>query len=108
MQQSSVKPHYRLFIILIVAIGAFTFRVLPTEQQQVAEAASNNGLNPIQMENMLPGTANWQIGHPSPQDTNNYTNDQGIEGYSSETSVGPGSNIGFAVNTITSSFNADI
>ncbi len=125
---------YRFFLILAIAACAFMFITLPNGQQPAAKAASNSPLNanhkesqgpspnciavihvpipcylnPIQRENLLPGTTSWQISDPAPQDTSNYTNDQSIEGYASMTSVGNGQTIRFAVNTVSATFRADI
>jgi hypothetical protein len=101
----SIKPLYLLLAILSITVGLFTYRVLPTSQQPAAKAAT---LNPIQKENLLPGTTSWQLTNPTPFDATNHSYDQGIEGYASVTSVKVGGTVSFAVDSTTSSFNADI
>jgi hypothetical protein len=86
----------------------FTSPALQSNRTAFAKAASSTTLNPIQLENQLPGTPDWQIVKQPPVDTTNHTHDKGIEGYTSQTSVMVGSTINFAVSTVTSSFNADI
>lgn len=95
---------YRLLLILIVLTGMFTFFATSPG----AHAASARYLNPVQQENLLPGTTSWELVKPAPLDTSTYTSDQSIEGYASTTSAGAGQTIHFAVNTITRTFNADI
>ena len=97
-----------LFLVIVVCAIGFTNPALASNQLAAARAASSTTLNPIQQENQLPGTPDWQIVKQPPADTTNHTHDQGIEGYTSQTSVMVGSTISFAVNTVTSSFNADI
>lgn len=99
---SSILALIGLSFILI------TIQFLPDNQPLVARAASVTSPNPIQQENMLPGTPGWQITNAAPADTSNYSHDKAIEGYTSQTSVMEGGTIKFAVSTVTSSFTADI
>ncbi len=100
-----------LLTMLAIVIMVFTVQMLPTGQLKTANAAALAQKpvtgNPIQRENLLPGTPDWRITNPSPLDprSNSYV---GIEGYSSVTSVAAGNTISFAVNTNTTTFNADI
>lgn len=99
---------FRLLMFAVITAGVFTFLTLPIERQPEAKAAPALALNAIQKENLLPGTPDWLISHPAPQDATNYTADKSIEGYASATSIANGQTIHFAVNTVTSTFNADI
>ncbi|MGB8344413.1 MAG: N,N-dimethylformamidase beta subunit family domain-containing protein [Ktedonobacteraceae bacterium] len=101
------KPIYNLLIACIIAMSALAFLIPPLSQQPVAKAASALALNPIQKENLLPGTTNWEISHPAPLDSSNYTHDKSIEGYASTTSVAVKGTISFAVNTVSTTFTAD-
>jgi hypothetical protein len=56
--------------------------------------------NPIQTENALPGTTDWQLTHAA-------TNHE-IEGYASATSINRGSQISFFVNTAEPSYTIEI
>lgn len=102
------KLFFLLFIVIVFGGMLFTSPALQSSISTTAKAASATTLNPIQQENQLPGTPDWQIVKQPPADTKNYSHDQGIEGYATQTSVMVGSSIGFAVNSITSTFNADI
>lgn len=100
-----------LLTMLAIVIMVFTVQILPNGQLQTANAAALAKKpvtgNPIQQENLLPGTPDWRITNPSPLDPSSNTY-AGIEGYSSLTSVAAGNTISFAVNTNTTTFNADI
>ena len=100
------KPLTLLFIVIVFCATVFSSPAL--QSNHTAFAASSTTLNPIQQENQLPGTPDWQIVKQPPADTTNHTHDQGIEGYAMQTSVMVGSTISFAVNTVTSSFDANI
>ena len=104
----STKVLSLLLLVIVFSNVAFASPAQSSGRLNVARAASSITPNPIQQENQLPGTPDWQITQKSPADTTNYTHDKGIEGYTSETSVMAGSTISFAVNTVTLSFNADI
>lgn len=97
-----------LLMAIVFSTMAFANPAQFSGRLNVARAATSTTLNPIQQENQLPGTPDWQITKQPPADTTNYTHDKGIEGYTSETSVMAGATINFAVNTVTLSFNADI
>ena len=96
-----------LLLSVVIAGLLLTAQLMPGKVQQVASADSST-LNPVQQENLLPGTPDWQITKQPPADTTNYSHDKGIEGYTSQTSVMVGSTINFAVSTVTSTFTADI
>ncbi len=105
--------HYRnhlssMLIVIGLLIIFFTVQLLPDSQPPIARAAPATTLNPIQQENMLPGTPDWQITNHAPADTTNYSHDNSIEGYTSQTSILEGGTIKFAVSTVTSTFTADI
>ena len=104
----TIKKLASTLIIIGLCIMGFTIQMLPTSQSTIARAAPATTLNPVQQENMLPGTPDWQITNPAPLDTNNDTHDKAIEGYPSQTSVMEGGTMKFAVSTVTSTFNADI
>ena len=96
-----------LFLAVVFSSIMFSNSAL-LGSQKVAWAATVTTLNPIQQENLLPGTPDWQIVKQPPADAANHSHDQGIEGYTSATSVMAGSTISFAVNTVTSAFDANI
>ena len=58
------------------------------------------GANPIQTENALPGTTNWQITNPG--------SNREIEGYASLTSVNKGGQISLFVSTDDATYTIDI
>ena len=65
------------------------------------------GLNPIQIENQLPGTTSWKLTNPAPFDTTTFDFPT-IEGYAWTTSAEAGDEVKFSVNTTASSFAADV
>src|SRR5437016_6031582 len=91
------KPLYLLFVALTITIGVFTLQMLPSVEQPVARASTS--LNPIQQENLLPGTTNWQLTNPTPVNYTNPTYDKAIQGYSSVTSAQAGGTVKFSVST---------
>lgn len=77
--------------VLCIAVPALVWRIFTGP----ATAA-----NAIQIENALSGTTSWVLSNPA-------TNRE-IEGYASLTSVSPGGQISFFVNTADSSFSIEI
>jgi hypothetical protein len=71
----------------------------------VKEATSK--LNPIQIENHLPGTTSWQLSKPAPYDAKTFDSPT-IEGYAWTTSAQAGDEVQFSVSTTSSSFSAGI
>src|SRR5215472_9245386 len=63
--------------------------------------------NPIQSENQLPGTTDWQLSNPAPYDARTF-HYLAIEGYAWSTSVESGDEIKFSVNTTSPFFTADL
>jgi hypothetical protein len=63
-------------------------------------AAQAQDLNPIQIENALPGTTSWQLTSPAREDE--------ISGYASQESVAPGQIISFSIRTLEPRFSASI
>ena len=66
-----------------------------------------NTVNPIQKENQLPGTTDWQLSNPDPYNTKTFHYST-IEGYAWTTSVQAGDEVQFSVSTTSPSFSADI
>ncbi len=68
----------------------------------VGPRASSSGIivNPIQIENRLPGTTSWEIQSPALHGE--------VEGYSTRQSVLPGQFIGFSVRTTASKYRLEI
>jgi hypothetical protein len=64
-------------------------------------------LNPVQQENQLPGTTEWQLTRPASYDTQT-SRFQALEGYAWTTSAAAGDTISFSVSTTASLFTADI
>src|SRR6476659_3762149 len=65
-------------------------------------ASTARASNPIQLENVKPGTSDWQIS------STNYASNHEIEGYASLTSVNRGGQIQFFVNTAYRNFAIEI
>jgi len=74
--------------------------LVPLSRSATAAQLRRSHLNPIQLENRLPGTTAWQIQTPA-------LNGQ-ISGYGSAQSVAPGQRISFFVSTKASRFTASI
>src|SRR5579884_3742461 len=70
--------------------------LVPLSRSATAAQLRRSHLNPIQLENRLPGTTAWQIQTPA-------LNGQ-ISGYGSAQSVAPGQRISFFVSTKASRF----
>ena len=68
---------------------------------------TGSGLNPIQIENRLPGTLAWYLSHPAPYDSTTFDY-PAIEGYAWTTSAQAGDEVKFSVSTTASSFIADV
>ena len=83
-----------------------TFNPLSAASNPLMEKAVNN-VNPIQRENQLPGTTDWQLSNPDPYDTKTFHYPT-IEGYAWTTSVQAGDEVQFSVSTTSSSFSVDI
>src|SRR5258706_10504165 len=83
-----------------------TFNPLSALSNPFMEKAVNN-VNPIQRENQLPGTTDWQLSNPAPYDTKTFHYPT-IEGYAWTTSAQAGDEVKFSVSTISPSFSADI
>lgn len=79
--------------VRIILIGCLVSLLL-------AAQACAQGINPIQQENSLPGTAAWQITAPA--------NNHEIEGYASAASINRGEQITFFVNTSDPSYQVEI
>ena len=96
--------------LLIWGILAFfllsTFNPLSAPSIPLMKQAVNN-VNPIQRENQLPGTTDWQLSNPAPYDAKTFDYPT-IEGYAWTTSVQAGDEVQFSVSTTSPSFSADI
>jgi len=64
-------------------------------------------LNPIQLENQLPGTTAWQLTNPAPYDPKTF-HYPAIEGYAWTTSAQAGEEVKFSVSTTSPSFSVDV
>ncbi|MFL5627014.1 MAG: N,N-dimethylformamidase beta subunit family domain-containing protein [Ktedonobacteraceae bacterium] len=64
-------------------------------------------LNPIQRENQLVGTTDWQLSNPAAEDNNTFTY-PAIQGYAWTTSAQVGDEVQFSVSTTSPSFSADV
>src|SRR5258707_7466442 len=65
----------------------------------LAKQHQESGLNPIQVENQLPGTKDWQLSKPAPYDGKTFHYPQ-IEGYAWSTSAEAGEEVQFSVSTL--------
>jgi hypothetical protein len=89
-----------LFITALLVLPLIlTLRVPISHQQQVIQ------LNPIQLENQLPGTTSWQLTDPASYRSDRFAD---IEGYPWAESAIAGDTLSFSVSTDTPSFSADI
>lgn len=86
------SPGVRLLLPLVVAAASFAF---PHPRRAVA-----THLNPIQIENALPGTTSWELAKPAGHNE--------IAGYASAEGVKPGTTISFFVSTTARRFSASI
>jgi len=73
----------------------------------LAKQHQESGLNPIQVENQLPGTKDWQLSKPAPYDGKTFHSPQ-IEGYAWSTSAEAGEEVQFSVSTLAPSFRVDV
>src|SRR5437588_743054 len=64
-------------------------------------------LNPIQQENQLPGTTDWQLTSPSAYDLNTFRSPD-MEGYAWQASATAGDTVTFSVSTTAQSVTADL
>jgi N,N-dimethylformamidase beta subunit-like, C-terminal len=90
-----------LFIFILLLVTLSLLLIVITSEKMTSER------NPIQSENQLPGTLDWQISNPAPYDTRTF-HYLAIEGYAWSTSVEAGDDINFSVNTTSPYFAADI
>src|SRR5947209_5465371 len=72
----------------------------------VSAETIGSSLNPIQIENELPGTADWQLAHPDTYDDKTFHYSV-IEGYAWTTSTETGE-VKFSVSTTAPFFTADV
>lgn len=98
---SSLGKMATTFVFLFLS-----FAPLSSNSSQIA-GKTNSNLNPIQRENQLPGTTDWQLSNPSVYDDKMF-HYSGIEGYAWETSVEAGQAVNFSVSTPTPSFSAAV
>lgn len=68
---------------------------------------TSTSLNPIQIENRLPGTSSWQLSNPAPYDDATFDY-PAIEGYAWTTSTNADDEVKFSVSTTASSFTAEV
>lgn len=73
----------------------------------LAKQHQESELNPIQVENQLPGTTKWQLSKPAPYDKKTFHYPQ-IEGYAWSTSAEAGEEVQFSVSTLAPSFRVDV
>ncbi len=101
-----VKKYRTTFIALIVVISGIMLLLYRWQitQSPVALSAHNN---PVQQENKLPGTTDWQLTRPASYDTQT-SRFQAIEGYAWATSAAAGDTISFSISTTAPFFTADI
>ena len=92
----------RILLILILLILSLSIPLVQkfTQQQQ-------NTLNPVQIENQLPGTTAWWLTNPAPFDKKTFRY-PAIEGYAWTTSVEVGDVVNFSVSTTAASFTVDV
>jgi hypothetical protein len=88
-----------LIAVLLVLPLILTLRLPIVQQQRVIK------LNPIQLENQLPGTTAWQLTDPAAYHADRFAD---IEGYPWAESAIAGDTLSFSVSTDTPSFSADI
>ncbi len=99
-----VKKHRNRFILLIVVVILGT--VLLPGRWQIAWLSALS-LNPVQQENQLPGTTEWQLTRSASYDPQT-ARSQAIEGYASTTSAAAGDRISFFISTTAPFYRADI
>ena len=88
-------------VFLVLSISNLSVSSLSTGKQSI------KSLNPIQKENQLPGTSDWQLTNPAQED-NTIFHYPAIEGYAWATSIQVGDAIKLSVSTTASSFSADV
>jgi hypothetical protein len=84
-----------LFALLAVLASALIFAALAYFEQSTLATQ-----NPIQIENLNPGTTAWILTHPA--------QNQEIEGYASASSINRGESITFYVNTVDPTFTLQV
>jgi len=95
----------RIWSILVFFLLS-TFNPLSAPSIPSMEQAVNH-VNPIQRENQLPGTTDWQLSKPAPYEDTTF-HYPSIEGYAWTTSVQAGDEVQFSVSTTSPSFSAAI
>lgn len=93
----SAEQSYEKFMRSLRVLGLLSIMILPVFG---VHSESNAELNPIQRENMRPGTQEWRLTQPALQ--------REIEGYASSTSVNRGGRISLFVHTSAPSYRIEI
>ncbi|BAY43429.1 Ig domain protein group 1 domain protein [Scytonema sp. HK-05] len=87
--------------LLLLALFILTLAIIPfSKVNQAVLPKPSQTSNPITIENMKPGTTDWQLTNPATR--------REIEGYASLTSVNRGNEIKFFVNTKEPSYTMEI
>lgn len=95
-----------MVVLLLLALSILLAAIL-LEKPNSRPNLIHSRLNPIQLENQLPGTTDWQLSHSAPYDTKTF-HYPAIEGYAWTTSAQAGDEVKFSVSTTSPSFSADV